>query len=133
MKSARWWGSSGTYSPNRTSSSVKYEKCQNTKNASSSVKYEKCPYLPKRRPLAILCDMNIPPPPMIQASEDVTELAKQNTSLAISTLCEIAAGGKSESARVAAAQALLDRAYGKVSQMAVEVGEGADKIRVEIV
>src|SRR5215470_7364612 len=47
---------------------------------------------------------------------EIRELARQHTDAAINTLVEIAERGKSESARVAAATALLDRGWGKATQ-----------------
>jgi hypothetical protein len=44
---------------------------------------------------------------------EIRELARQHTALALRTLSEIADHGENESARVAAANALLDRGYGK--------------------
>lgn len=43
----------------------------------------------------------------------IRELARANAPLAIQTLVDIAASGKSEAARVAAANHLLDRGFGK--------------------
>jgi hypothetical protein len=50
----------------------------------------------------------------------VRELARQHTTLAVETLVEICQHGDKEMARIAAAVALLDRAWGKPS-IAVEV------------
>ena len=44
---------------------------------------------------------------------EIRELARQHTGTALRTLIEIAERGENESARVAAANALLDRGYGK--------------------
>lgn len=44
------------------------------------------------------------------------ELARQYTATAMATLAHVAAKGESESARVAASVAILDRGYGKPSQ-----------------
>lgn len=46
----------------------------------------------------------------------LSDLARQHTSVALTALVDIAKKGESESARVAAANALLDRAYGKPTQ-----------------
>lgn len=43
----------------------------------------------------------------------LSEFAREHSDLAIDVLCDVAKNGNSESARVAAANALLDRAYGK--------------------
>ena len=50
---------------------------------------------------------------MSRALIEVTELARQHAPEAMAALVEIAKRGKSESARVAAAIALLDRGYGR--------------------
>jgi|SRR6516164_535610 len=44
---------------------------------------------------------------------DVRDLARQHTRTALETLVEICRHGKTESARVAAANSLLDRGWGK--------------------
>jgi len=49
----------------------------------------------------------------------IQELARSHGPAAIETLAKIAAKGKSESAQIAAATALLDRGYGKPAQLAV--------------
>ena len=46
----------------------------------------------------------------------IQQLARENAPLAIQTLVEVATNGKSESARVSAATALLDRGFGKPAQ-----------------
>lgn len=48
--------------------------------------------------------------------KEIQELARQSAPSAIRALASIAAKGKSEAARVSAATALLDRAYGKPVQ-----------------
>jgi hypothetical protein len=56
---------------------------------------------------------------------EIRDLARQHTDLALQTLAEIAAHGENESARVSAANALLDRGWGKraVPVMGAEVPE----------
>lgn len=49
-------------------------------------------------------------------TRDIKALAAEHTDVALRTLAEIAATGESEAARVSAATALLDRAYGKPRQ-----------------
>jgi hypothetical protein len=44
---------------------------------------------------------------------EIRELARQHTPIALATLVEICQSGENESARVAAANALLDRGWGK--------------------
>jgi hypothetical protein len=53
------------------------------------------------------------PSGMSRALVEVTDLARQYAPEAIAALVQIATGGESESARVAAATALLDRGYGR--------------------
>ena len=48
--------------------------------------------------------------------EDIRALARQHTEAAVNTLVSIAEDGKQESARVAAATALLDRGWGRPTQ-----------------
>lgn len=52
----------------------------------------------------------------IQAKARLSDLAKKHTSTALKTLVDVATNGVSESARVTAANALLDRAYGRPTQ-----------------
>lgn len=51
-----------------------------------------------------------------EAGATISELAREHTDLALSVLAEVARGGSSDSAKVAAANALLDRGYGKPPQ-----------------
>lgn len=63
---------------------------------------------------------------------EVRSLARSHTTMAINTLAGIAREGKNESARVAAAQVLLDRGWGRPAQPQTgEDGEGP--IIVEII
>lgn len=55
-----------------------------------------------------------------QAGATLSELARAHTDDALKTLADVAKNGSSESARVAAATALLDRGYGRPPQ-AVEI------------
>jgi len=48
--------------------------------------------------------------------QTLTELARQHTELALGVLVKIAQKGQSEKARVSAANALLDRGYGRPRQ-----------------
>lgn len=50
-------------------------------------------------------------------NKTLRELARQYTPEALATLAQIMTTGESEAARVAAANALLDRGYGKPSQV----------------
>jgi Family of unknown function (DUF5681) len=58
-----------------------------------------------------------------KAYGEIRELARQHTELALRTLAEIAERGENESARVSAANAILDRGWGKpaVPVVAAEV------------
>jgi len=51
-----------------------------------------------------------------KATKDIREFAREYTRQALETLVQIATEGESEAARVSAANAILDRAYGKPSQ-----------------
>lgn len=51
-----------------------------------------------------------------QAKKDLAEMAKEHAEAAIAVLVEVATSGESEAARVSAANAILDRAYGKPPQ-----------------
>jgi hypothetical protein len=48
-----------------------------------------------------------------EQSQRLSELAKSYTEEAIQTLVDVARNGRTDAARVSAANALLDRAYGK--------------------
>lgn len=61
----------------------------------------------------------------------VQELARTHALLAINVLARVAKSGKSESARVAAATALLDRAFGKPVQMTELSGKNGAPIEVK--
>lgn len=49
--------------------------------------------------------------------KDIRSLARCHTAMAIGVLVNVAGKGESEAAKVAAAQALLDRGWGKPSQL----------------
>lgn len=55
------------------------------------------------------------------ARRDLAAMAKDHAETALAVLAEIATAGTSESARVSAATAILDRAYGKPIQGTVEI------------
>ena len=67
---------------------------------------------------------------MPKAPADLRSLARSHTELSIQTLAGIARNGTSESARVSAAQALLDRGWGRAPQ--VHSGEDGGDIRIII-
>ena len=59
----------------------------------------------------------------------ISELAKEYAPMALATLAEIAERGESEAARVSAANALLDRGYGRARQSMEMTGkDGKDLI-----
>ncbi|MBA9063122.1 hypothetical protein GGQ91_002510 [Methylobacterium fujisawaense] len=59
-----------------------------------------------------------------KASARVRDAAREHTEAAIQVLVDIAMSGESEAARVAAANAILDRGYGKPTQPIDGDGEG---------
>lgn len=64
-----------------------------------------------------------------QAKATLSDLARKHTSVALRVLVDVATKGGSESARVAAANAILDRAYGKPSQSHEHSGPGGAPIQ----
>ncbi len=58
----------------------------------------------------------------------VRELARKYTELAINTLAEIAKSGDKDAARVAASEALLNRAWGRPEQALSLEGPGGEAI-----
>ena len=52
-----------------------------------------------------------------EAKRELAEMAKEHAEAALLTLAEIATGDGAASARVSAATAILDRAYGKPTQV----------------
>lgn len=67
------------------------------------------------------------------ASKTLKELAREYTPQALETLAQIMTAGDSESARVSAANAILDRGYGKPSQvLAGDEDGGAIKTITEV-
>jgi hypothetical protein len=64
-----------------------------------------------------------------KATAEIKEIAQQYTQKAIKALAQIVETGESEAARVSAANAILDRAYGKPSQAIVGGGDGDKPIR----
>lgn len=64
----------------------------------------------------------------LQAKATLSELARRHTKTALEVLVMVAKTGESESARVSAANAILDRAYGKPSQSHQHSGPGGGPI-----
>lgn len=58
----------------------------------------------------------------------ISELAQSHAEVAMKTLAEIAAKGESETARVSAANAILDRGFGKPPQAHQHTGRGGGPI-----
>lgn len=68
-----------------------------------------------------------------KAVAEVRDLAREYTPQAIESLAQIATAGESEAARVSAATALLDRAWGKAPQAITgEGGEGPVLTSIEV-
>jgi hypothetical protein len=66
---------------------------------------------------------------MARAPTDIRSLARSHTEIAIKVLAGVAKDGTNESARVAAAVALLDRGWGKPAQAHTgENGEGSIRV-----
>jgi hypothetical protein len=61
---------------------------------------------------------------MTKSLTEIRSLARSYTEMAIQSLAGIAQNGESESAKVAAANALLDRGWGKPAQPVDGDGEG---------
>ncbi|MDC6458730.1 hypothetical protein PQY66_00135 [Luminiphilus sp.] len=68
-----------------------------------------------------------------EQSQRLSELAKTYTEEALQTLVDVARNGRTDAARVSAANALLDRAYGRPSTLQhVEVSDFAPQV-IELV
>lgn len=65
------------------------------------------------------------------AKRAIADMAKNHAAAALKTLVEIAKDGESEAARVSAANAILDRAYGKPVQTNEHTGAGGGPIQTE--
>ena len=68
-----------------------------------------------------------------QVTRDIQSMAREHAEAALQTLVEIAKDGESEGGRVAAANAILDRAYGKPKQALDLNGEGLAGLSVTYV
>lgn len=64
---------------------------------------------------------------------EIKSLARSYANLAIRTLGGLAKDAKSEKARIAASQILLDRGYGKPKQTVEHTGEDGGAITVRVV
>ncbi len=67
------------------------------------------------------------------AKRAIADMAKDHAEAALRTLADIASSGESESARVAAANAILDRAYGKPSQSHEHTGADGGPLVINVV
>lgn len=65
-----------------------------------------------------------------KAGRELRELAQQYTETALAALVKIAKTGESESARVSAATALLDRGYGRPAQAIEHSGPDGEAIQI---
>lgn len=63
----------------------------------------------------------------------IQELARKHAPQALNALVKVATSGRSESARVSAATALLDRGFGKPMQALQHAGEGGGPITLEAI
>lgn len=62
----------------------------------------------------------------------LSELARAHTALALNVLVQIAQSGESEAARVSAANAILDRGYGKPAQALEHSGPDGGPVQIVI-
>lgn len=62
----------------------------------------------------------------------LTELAQSHAALALHALVQIAQSGESEAARVSAANAILDRGYGKPPQALEHAGKDGGPVVIQI-
>ena len=67
---------------------------------------------------------------MAKSLTEIRSLARSYTEMAIQTLAGVAQNGESESAKVAAANALLDRGWGKPAQPVTGEDEGPIQLTV---
>jgi hypothetical protein len=68
-----------------------------------------------------------------QAKRHLSEIAKDHAEAAMQVLFDIATGGESEAARVSAANAILDRGYGKPHQAVQMTGPEGGPLKVELI
>lgn len=61
----------------------------------------------------------------------ITELARRHGALALSTLVDVAENGGTDASRVSAANALLERGFGKVGQPLELAGPDGEALKVE--
>lgn len=74
----------------------------------------------------------LPPKANIKERNDIADAAKAYAEYALQALIDVATNGKSESARVTAATALLERGYGRPRQAVEHSGPQGGPIEVHI-
>jgi hypothetical protein len=67
------------------------------------------------------------------AKRHLSEIAKDHAEAAMQVLFDIATSGESEAARVSAANAILDRGYGKPHQAVQMTGPEGGPLKVELI
>ena len=65
-----------------------------------------------------------------KATQELQDLAKQHTVAAVKELARLSKEAKSETARVAAINSLLDRGYGKPAQQVTLAGDKENPLKV---
>lgn len=68
-----------------------------------------------------------------EAKRHLSEIAKDHAAAALQVLVDIATSGESEAARVSAANAILDRGYGKPHQAVQMTGPEGGPLKVELI
>jgi hypothetical protein len=68
-----------------------------------------------------------------EAKRHLSEIAKDHAAEALQVLVDIATSGESEAARVSAANAILDRGYGKPHQAVQMTGAEGGPLKVELI
>lgn len=68
----------------------------------------------------------------VEQKATLEELARSHTPLAMQTLADVAQKSESDAARVSAAQAILDRGYGKPRQAVEHAGDPENPILVDV-
>lgn len=66
-----------------------------------------------------------------EAGATLSDLARQHTATALEVLVQVARDGESEAARVSAANAILDRGYGKPTTPVEHTGKNGGPIQID--
>ena len=66
------------------------------------------------------------------AKQQLMQMAKEHAQAALETLVDVAKNGDTASSRVSAANAILDRAYGRPPQSVEHTGEGGGAIQAKV-